>query len=103
MSARLIGLAGIVAIFALALLLSRDRKAINLRVVGAAFALQVAVAALILYVPAGAQAIDWLSDGVLKLVGYSRAGIDMVFGPLGDQKTLGFVFAVHVLPVYPLQ
>ena len=99
MSARLIGLAGIVAIFALALLLSRDRKAINLRVVGAAFALQVAVAALILYVPAGAQAIDWLSDGVLKLVGYSRAGIDMVFGPLGDRETLGFVFAVQVLPV----
>lgn len=99
MSARLIGLAGIAAIFALALLLSRDRKAINLRVVGAAFALQVAVAALILYVPAGAQAIDWLSDGVLKLVGYSRAGIDMVFGPLGDQETLGFVFAVQVLPV----
>ena len=99
MSARLIGLAGIVAIFALALLLSRDRKAINLRVVGSAFALQVAVAALILYVPAGAQAIDWLSDGVLKLVGYSRAGIDMVFGPLGDRETLGFVFAVQVLPV----
>lgn len=99
MSDRLIGLAGIVAIFALALLLSRDRKAIHLRVVGAAFALQVAVAALILYVPAGAQAIDWLSDGVLKLVGYSRAGIDMVFGPLGDRETLGFVFAVQVLPV----
>ena len=99
MSARLIGLAGIVAIFALALLLSRDRKAINPRVVGSAFALQVAVAALILYVPAGAQAIDWLSDGVLKLVGYSRAGIDMVFGPLGDRETLGFVFAVQVLPV----
>ena len=99
MSARLIGLAGIVAIFALALLLSRDRRAIHLRVVGAAFALQVAVAALILYLPAGAQAIDWLSDGVLTLVGYSRAGIDMVFGPLGDRETLGFVFAVQVLPV----
>lgn len=99
MPIKLIGLAGIVAIVALAVLLSRDRQAINLRVVGAAFALQVAVAALILYVPAGAQAIDWLSDGVLKLVGYSRAGIDMVFGPLGDRQTLGFVFAVHVLPV----
>ena len=99
MPIKLIGLAGIVAIVALAVLLSRDRQAINLRVVGAAFALQVAVAALILYVPAGAQAIDWLSDGVLKLVGYSQAGIDMVFGPLGGQKTLGFIFAVHVLPV----
>ena len=98
MPIKLIGLAGIVAIVALAVLLSRDRQAINLRVVGAAFALQVAVAALILYVPAGAQAIDWLSDGVLELVGYSRAGIDMVFGPLGDRQTLGFVFAVHVLP-----
>lgn len=99
MPIKLIGLAGIVAIVALAVLLSRDRQAINLRVVGAAFALQVAVAALILYVPAGAQAIDWLSDGILKLVGYSQAGIDMMFGPLGGQETLGFIFAVHVLPV----
>ena len=99
MSSKLIGLVGIVAILALALLFSTNRRAINLRIVGAAFALQVAVAALILYVPAGQRAIDWLSSGVLNVIGYSKAGIDMVFGPLADVDGIGFSFAVNVLPI----
>lgn len=99
MSSKLIGLVGILAILALAVLFSTNRKAINLRIVGAAFALQVVVAALILYVPAGQQAIDWLSNGVLNVIGYSKAGIDMVFGPLGDVDGIGFSFAVNVLPI----
>ena len=99
MSAKLIGLVGIVVILGLAVLFSSNRKAINLRIVGAAFALQVVLAALILYVPAGQAVIDWLSNGVLKVIGYSQAGIDMVFGPLGDVETIGFSFAINVLPI----
>ena len=99
MSAKLIGLVGIVVILGLAVLFSSNRKAINLRIVGAAFALQVTLAALILYVPAGQAVIDWLSSGVLKVIGYSQAGIDMVFGPLGDVETVGFSFAINVLPI----
>ncbi|MBY0520704.1 MAG: NupC/NupG family nucleoside CNT transporter, partial [Sphingomonas sp.] len=48
-----IGIAGIIVILAFAVLLSSNRRAIRLRVVGAAFALQAAVAVLVLYVPAG--------------------------------------------------
>ncbi len=99
MSAKLIGLVGIVVILGLAVLFSSNRRAINLRIVGAAFALQVTLAALILYVPAGQAVIDWLSSGVLKVIGYSQAGIDMVFGPLGDVETVGFSFAINVLPI----
>lgn len=95
----LIGLVGIVVILAIAVLLSTNRRAIKLRIVGAAFALQVTLAALVLYVPAGRRAIDWLSTGVLAVINYSKAGIDMVFGPLADADIIGFSFAINVLPI----
>jgi len=94
-----IGLAGIVVILGIAVLFSSNRKAINLRVVGAAFALQAAIAAFVLYFDAGRAVIDTLSTGVLKVIGYSKAGIDMVFGPLADTNVVGFSFAINVLPI----
>ena len=99
MAAKLIGILGILVLLGLAVLASTNRRAIKLRVVGSAFALQAVLAALILYLPAGQAFIDALSSGVLAIIGYSRAGIDMVFGPLGDVNGIGFSFAVNVLPV----
>ncbi len=99
MAAKLIGIVGIVVVLALAVLASTNRRAINIRVVASAFALQAVLAALILYVPAGQAFIDALSRGVLAVIGYSRAGIDMVFGPLADVDGIGFSFAINVLPV----
>jgi CNT family concentrative nucleoside transporter len=94
-----IGLAGIVVILGIAVLFSSNRKAINLRIVGAAFGLQVAIAAFVLYFDAGRATIDTLSAGVLNVIGYSKAGIDMVFGPLADSNVVGFSFAINVLPI----
>jgi len=94
-----IGILGIIAILAIAVLFSSNRKAINLRVVGAAFALQTVIAAFVLYFEAGRVAIRGLSTGVLAIIGYSKAGIDMVFGPLADTNVIGFSFAVNVLPI----
>jgi CNT family concentrative nucleoside transporter len=64
----------------------------------AAFALQVAVAAFVLYFEWGKRSIETLSNGVLAIIGYSRVGIDMVFGGLASES-VGFSFAVNVLPV----
>ena len=94
-----IGLAGIVVILGIAVLFSSNRKAINLRIVGAAFGLQAAIATFVLYFDAGRAVIDTLSSGVLKVIGYSKAGIDMVFGPLADTNVVGFSFAINVLPI----
>lgn len=95
---RWMSLLGIAVILGLALLVSTNRKAINLRIVLSAFALQVVIAALVLYVPAGRSAILAISHGVEAVIGYSQAGIDMVFGPLASTSQ-GISFAVHVLPV----
>ncbi|MBT8101104.1 MAG: NupC/NupG family nucleoside CNT transporter, partial [Gammaproteobacteria bacterium] len=99
MPTNLIGLVGIVVILAIAVLFSSNRKAINLRIVGAAFGLQVVIAAFVLYFDAGRASIRALSGGVMNIIGYSRAGIDMVFGPLADTNVVGFSFAINVLPI----
>ena len=56
----LIGIAGIVVILCIALLLSTNRRAIRLRVVGAAFALQAGIATLVLYVPWGRSVLGFM-------------------------------------------
>ena len=94
-----IGFAGIAVILGIAFLFSSNRRGISLRVVGAAFLLQAAIAIFVLYFDAGRGVIDTLSTGVLAVIGYSRAGIDMVFGPLADVDKIGFSFAINILPI----
>ncbi len=94
----LIGLGGIVIILAVALLLSSNRKWIRLRVVGAAFALQASIAALVLVTPWGKAALDFLSQGVSNLLGYSLAGTEFLFGPTATNP-LANTFAIAALPV----
>ncbi|TKD52306.1 NupC/NupG family nucleoside CNT transporter [Sphingomonas baiyangensis] len=95
----LIGLAGIAVILGLAVLLSTNRRAIRLRVVGSAFALQAGIAFLVLYVPAGQAAIRTMADGVSALLGYAAAGSNFIFGPLASPEMGGQSFAISALPV----
>ncbi len=99
MPGNLIGILGIIVILAIAVLFSSNRKAIHLRVVAAAFALQTVIAAFVLYFEAGRAVIRGLSTGVLAVINFSKAGIDMVFGPLADTDVVGFSFATNVLPI----
>ena len=92
-------LIGIALIISVAFLLSADRKAIRLRVVGAAFALQAGLAALVLYVPVGRRVLNSASAGVGNLLGYAHAGIDFLFGPLATPAIGGTSFAISALPV----
>ena len=99
MTRSFIGIIGIVVILGIAVAFSSNRKAINLRVVGAALALQAAIAAFVLYFDYGRKMIDALSGGVLAVINFSKEGIDMVFGPLADTNVIGFSFAINVLPI----
>ncbi len=96
---KLIGIVGILVILGIAFLGSSNRKAINLRIVGAAFALQVLVAVFVLYTNWGQVAIDKMSFGVLAVIGFSQDGINFVFGPLADTDKIGFSFVINVLPI----
>lgn len=97
-SGRVIGLIGVAVILLIAVLFSRNRRAINFRVVLSAFALQFVVALFVLYSSVGKGVINTMSGGVTAILGFANAGIGMVFGQLsGDQ--FGTVFAIHVLPI----
>jgi len=94
-----ISLLGIAAIFLMAYALSTRRRAIRLRVVGAAFAIQVIMAVLVLYTPWGRAAIAGMASGVAALLGYADKGTQFVFGPLVSPEIGGKSFAFAALPV----
>ncbi|HEX7849290.1 MAG TPA: nucleoside transporter C-terminal domain-containing protein [Sphingomonas sp.] len=95
----LIGVAGILVILAIAYLLSTNRKAIRLRVVGAAFALQAVMAVLVLYVPAGKLVIEKMAGGVTALLNYAHEGTNLILGPLATDPKFKDGFAISALPV----
>ena len=95
---KLLGIAGIIAILALAWLVSANRKAIKLRVVGAAFALQATIAFLVLWTSWGRSVIQGLSYGVANLLNYAGKGTEFLFGP-SDKNPLAHTFAIAALPV----
>lgn len=98
MAEKLLPLAGIVVLLGIAVMLSQNRRAIRLRVVGAAFAMQVAVAVVVIYSEWGKAGIQALSTGVQHVMGYSQAGIEFVFGGLATESAV-WSFAVNVLPI----
>jgi len=98
MNQKLLGVAGIIVILLIAFALSTNRKAIRLRIVGAAFALQAGIAFLVIYTSWGRAGIQTLSNGVANLLGYANKGTEFLFGP-ADKNPLANTFAIAALPV----
>ena len=98
MNRYLLGLAGIIVILGVACLLSSNRRAIRLRVVGAAFALQAGIAVLVIYTSWGRAGIEAMSRGVANLLSYAGQGTAFLFGGLAAHE-LGQNFAIQALPV----
>ncbi len=93
-------LVGMVVLLGLAVLLSDNRKAINLRTVGGAFAIQFLLGAFVLYVPWGKDVLGAASGGVQSVIDYGNTGIEFLFGNLVNFSVegIGFIFAFKVLP-----
>ncbi len=99
LGARLMGVIGLAAILAIGVALSRDRRAISRRVVAWGLGLQVAFAVFVLRVPLGQRLFRALGDVVTRILSFSYAGSEFVFGEIGRQhSSLGVVFAFQVLP-----
>src|SRR5688572_6912708 len=103
---RFTGLIGIVLILGLAFLLSNNRKAINLRLVGVGLLIQFALAIFILKVPVGKIIFGKIGAGVTKLLAFSDKGAEFVFGALVKKdlmdKAFGpghdFIFFFKIIP-----
>ena len=94
-----IGIFGVLAILAIAFVLSSNKRAIRIRVVGAAFVLQAGIAFIVLRTSWGIAALQGLSNGVTALLGYAGAGTSFLFGPLAKPEIGGNSFAIAALPV----
>lgn len=91
-------LLGILVFVGISYALSKNRKAINWRTIGWAFALQVTFALIILKTAPGKAVFAYLNDGIMFLLQFQKAGADMVFGKLATPDTMGFIFAFQVIP-----
>jgi concentrative nucleoside transporter, CNT family len=98
MNQKLLGVAGILVILAIAFVLSANRRAIRIRVVAATFALQAFIAWLVLWTSWGRAGILSLSGGVADLLGYATKGTEFLFGP-SETNPLAHTFAIAALPV----
>ncbi|MCO4811936.1 MAG: NupC/NupG family nucleoside CNT transporter [Gammaproteobacteria bacterium] len=94
----LMSVVGIATILGIAYLMSSNRGAINRRTVGIAFAIQAAVAAIVLYVPQGGAVLDKVVQGVQFVINQGKHGIEFLFGTR-IESSLGFTVAFNVLPV----
>lgn len=92
-------LVGMMVLLGIAFAASTNRKAIKLRTVGIAFLMQVIIGGFVLFFEAGKNVLASMSRAVSSVIGYANDGISFLFGPLASQDTLGFIFAIQVLPV----
>ena len=115
---RLRGVIGIAAILGIAVLMSNNRRKINLRLIAWGLGLQIAFAMLILWTPPGRWLFDGARIAVAKLLSFTDYGAGFIFGNLyngvapvggqgplslidagsGDLVGIGIIFAFHILP-----
>jgi len=84
---------------ALAYLFSTNRRSVRVKTVLWGLGLQIGFAFLVLRWSFGRHVFEVAGDAVKKLLSFSFAGSEFVFGKLGEKASpLGFFFAFQVLP-----
>jgi CNT family concentrative nucleoside transporter len=97
---RLIPLLGLFVMLAVAVLLSKNRKAIPWRTVAWGLGLQILVALFVLRTGVGYWLLEKISHAFVRVLNCSFAGSSFVFGALGEkQGSFGVVFAFQALPM----
>jgi len=80
-------------------LLSRNRRAIDWKLVITGLTLQIIFALLVLKVDFVANIFDWVSKKIVNFLALSDKGAEFLFGNLvTDMNTFGYIFAFKVLP-----
>lgn len=91
---------GIGVILGIAVLFSRHKKRIKLRLVFSAIIMQLILSFIILKTTVGRDIFVQISHGFKALYGFADSGCSFVFGNLANASgPWGFVFAIKVLPI----
>lgn len=95
------GLIGYFVLIGIAVLFSVSRKSINWRLVGVGILIQIIFGILVTEVSIVKAGFEVVSNGFVKLLSFSSAGAEFLFGELarpGSAAGTGYIFAFNVLP-----
>ncbi len=93
------GIIGLISLLLIAFLFSRNRAAIDWKLVIKGLVIQIIFALLILKVSFIQYGFEWLSSVFVTILSFTREGSLFVFGNLiEDVNSFGFIFAFQVLP-----
>ncbi|NNJ55628.1 MAG: NupC/NupG family nucleoside CNT transporter [Bacteroidia bacterium] len=105
------GLLGLLILVLIAFVLSKSRKNVNWKLVGSGLVIQLVLAFLVFQVPIVASIFEVLAGFFTKLLSFTDAGSEFIFGKWPDvaqlfafgqegkvEHTIGYVFAFKVLP-----
>jgi len=100
------GIFGIAAMLLIAYLMSNNRKALNYKTIVTGLLLQFFLAVFILKIPIGRLIFEYIGRFIEKVLEFSTAGADFVFGPLTNSPEVlrelfgdkAFMFAMSLIP-----
>jgi len=104
---RFFGLIGIITILGIAFLMSNNKKKINWHTIISGLILQILLALFVLKTKIGAFIFGEIGNGINKLLEFSNAGGDFVFGVLTRTNVMhnelfgdfgGYLFALRLIP-----
>lgn len=89
---------GLIFIVGVAFAFSLNRRSIDWRLVVTGIGLQVIFGVLITQIAFVRAAFNWVSNKFVVLLSFADEGSNFLFGPLMDTDSMGFIFALKVLP-----
>ena len=92
------GALGMVTLIFIAFLFSSNRKAINWKTVGIGLTFQLIIAIGVLKIGFIKAAFEFVGKIFIKILSFTQAGSEFLFGGFMDVTSYGFIFAFQVLP-----
>ncbi|MEG2945477.1 MAG: Na+ dependent nucleoside transporter N-terminal domain-containing protein, partial [Bacteroidales bacterium] len=98
MNSVLRGLLGMISILMIAFIFSKNRRRIDWRTVLIGLVIQTALAVGVLYVPFIKVFFEVIAQFFVKVMDFTGAGAQFLFGDLLDTSKIGYIFVFQVLP-----
>jgi CNT family concentrative nucleoside transporter len=92
------GVLGMISLLLIAFLLSNDKKNINWKTVGLGVFFQLLIAICVLKVTFVKFIFEFIGKIFIKVLNFTQAGSEFVFGEIINIESYGFIFAFQVLP-----
>jgi len=92
------GFLGMLVLIAIGWIFSKDRKNIPWKTVGIGLAFQIVLAIGVLYIPFIRVGFEFFGRIFIKILDFTQAGSEFLFGKLVDTKVSGIIFAFKILP-----